>query len=91
MWYYICTFYNYCSIIYLELRILNILTNKHYRKERILKMIKKFTNKHRTFKFAPDNKFISVYVDGRLNGFIFNTDKVIIIDGEEIISSEFFK
>lgn len=54
-------------------------------------MIKKFTNKHRTFKFAPDNKFIKVYIDGRLNGFIFNTDKVIIIDGEEIVSSEFFK
>lgn len=54
-------------------------------------MIKKFTNKHRTFKFASDNKFISVYVDGRINGFIFNTDKVITIDGEEVVSSEFFR
>lgn len=25
-------------------------------------MIKKFTNKHRTFKFAPDNRFIKIYI-----------------------------
>lgn len=54
-------------------------------------MIKKYTTKHRTFKFAPDRRFIKVYVDGRLNGMIFNTDKVIMVDGEKIISSEFFR
>ncbi len=54
-------------------------------------MIKKYTNKRRTFKFAPDNKFITVYIDGKINGFIWNTDKVIKVDGEEVVSSEFFK
>lgn len=54
-------------------------------------MIKKYTTKNRIFKFAPDNRFIKVYIDGRLNGMIFNTNKVIMIDGEEVISSEFFK
>lgn len=53
-------------------------------------MIKRFTNKHRTFKFAPDHRFIRVYVDGRLNGFIWNVDKVIRIDGEEVNCREFF-
>ena len=54
-------------------------------------MIKKYTTKHRTFKIAPNNMFISVYIDGHLSGFIFNTDKIINIDGEEIVSREFFK
>lgn len=54
-------------------------------------MIKNFTDKHRTFKFAPDNRFIKIYIDGRLNGFIWNTDKAICIDGQKIISSELFK
>lgn len=54
-------------------------------------MIKRFTTKNRTFKFAPDNKFITVYINGRVNGFIWNNDKVICIDGEQVVSSEFFK
>lgn len=47
--------------------------------------------KTRTFKVAPDGKFISVYQNGKLSGFIWNCDKKIMIDGEEIISSEFFR
>lgn len=54
-------------------------------------MIKRYTNKHRTFKMAPDNRFIKVYIDGRLNGFIWNNENVIRVDGDEIVSSEFFK
>ena len=54
-------------------------------------MVKKYTTKHRTFKFAPDGKFITVYLDGRLNGFIWNNDKVIVVDGEEVVSNEIFK
>ena len=54
-------------------------------------MIKKFTNKKRTFEFAPDKKFIKVYYCGRLDGFIWNTDTKIYIDGDEVVSSEFFK
>ena len=54
-------------------------------------MIKRYTNKHRIFKMAPDNRFIKVYVDGRLNGFIWNNDNIIRVDGDEVISSEFFK
>lgn len=54
-------------------------------------MIKKFTTAKRTFKFSPDNKFIKVYMNGKLNGFIWNTDKVIVIDGEELKSNLFFK
>lgn len=53
--------------------------------------IKKYTTKHRTFKIAPNNMFISVYIDGQLSGFIFNNGKVIRVDGKEIVSSEFFK
>lgn len=30
-------------------------------------IIKQYTTKNRTFKVAPDNRFIKVYVDGRLN------------------------
>lgn len=52
--------------------------------------IKKYTNKNRTFKFAPDRRFIKVYTNGRINGFIFNTDKEITIDGEKIISKQLF-
>lgn len=54
-------------------------------------MIKKYTNKNRTFKMAPDNRFIKVYINGRLNGFIWNNENVIRVDGDEVVSSEFFK
>lgn len=54
-------------------------------------MIKKYTTKSRSFKFAPDRRFITVYIDGRCSGFIWNTNKAIVIDGEEVMSSEFFK
>ena len=54
-------------------------------------MIKKYTTKHRTFKFSPDKRFITVYIDGRMNGFIWNTDRVIRVNGDEVVSSEFFK
>ena len=54
-------------------------------------LMKKYTTKRRTFKMAPDNRFITVYIDGRGNGFIWNTDTVITINGEKVVSSEFFK
>lgn len=54
-------------------------------------MIKKYTTKRRTFKYSHDKRFITVYIDGRMNGFIWNTDKVIRVNGDEVVSSEFFK
>ena len=54
-------------------------------------MIKKYTTKHRTFEFSYDKRFITVFYDGRMNGFIWNNDKVIMVDGDEVVSSEFFK
>ena len=54
-------------------------------------MIKKYTSRRRFFEVAPGNRFITVYVDGRISGFIFNNDRTILIDGEEVIQSEFFK
>lgn len=53
-------------------------------------MIKKFTNKHRTFKLSPCGRFYSVYVNGRLNGFIWNNNREIIIDGEKLVASNLF-
>lgn len=55
------------------------------------KLIKKYTNKNRTFKLSPDRKFITVYINGRINGFIWNNDKEIMIDGKSVISKDFFK
>lgn len=52
--------------------------------------IKKYTTKNRKFKLAPDGKFIKVYINGRLNGFIWNNDTIIQIDGEAVISSRLF-
>lgn len=54
-------------------------------------MIKKYTNKHRTFKSSYDKRFITVFIDGRMNGFIWNNDRAIYVDGDEVVSSEFFK
>lgn len=54
-------------------------------------LMKKYTTKRRTFKMAPDNRFITVYINGRVNGFIWNTDTAITIDGDKEVSSEFFK
>lgn len=54
-------------------------------------LMKKYTTKTRSFKMAPDNKFITCYINGRVSGFIWNTDTTIRVDGEEIASSEFFK
>lgn len=54
-------------------------------------MLEQYTTKNRAFKFAPDRRFIKVYIDGRLNGFIWNSDVEIMIDGERVKSSEFFK
>lgn len=54
-------------------------------------MIKKYTTKSRTFKFSPDRRFITVYINGRANGFIWNNNKVIRVNGDEVVSSEFFK
>ena len=56
-----------------------------------MSLIKKYTSKNRTFKFAPDGRFIRVYCNGKLNGFIWNNDKVIVIDGDCVVSSEFFR
>ena len=54
-------------------------------------LIQRFTTPQRSFKVAPDNRFITVYVDGRFNGFIFNNDRIIYIGGNEVNASEFFK
>lgn len=54
-------------------------------------LIQKHTTKHLTFKMSSDKRYIKVYVDGRMNGFIWNTDKVIYVNGEPVVSSEFFK
>ncbi len=54
-------------------------------------LIKKYTTKNRVFKFSPDAHFLRVYINGCLNGFIWNCDKIICIDGERIAASEFFK
>lgn len=54
-------------------------------------MIKKYTTKKRSFVFAPDNRYIRVYENGRLSGLIWNCDRKIQVDGDEIKSSEFFK
>lgn len=55
------------------------------------KLMRKYTTKERTFRMAPDNRFITVYISGRINGFIWNTNTVIMIDGVKVVSSEFFK
>ena len=54
-------------------------------------LIKKCTNKRRSFKLSPCGRFYRVYINGRLNGFIWNNDNEIMIDGEKVISSAFFK
>lgn len=54
-------------------------------------MIKKYTAEGFTFKYSSDKRFITVYIDGRMNGFIWNTDTVIWVNGDEVVSSEFFK
>lgn len=54
-------------------------------------LIKKYETKERKFKMAPDDRFITVYIRGRLNGFIWNTNKIVLIDGEEVVSSDFFR
>lgn len=54
-------------------------------------MIKKYTNKSRKLKMAPDNRFITVYINGRMNGFIWNNNNVIRVDGDEVVSADFFK
>lgn len=56
-----------------------------------MSLIKKYTTKSRTFKLSPCGRFYSVYVYGRLSGFIWNNDRVITIDGDKVVSSEFFK
>ena len=51
--------------------------------------MQQYTTKNRKFKFSPDKKFIKVYIDKKLNGFIWNCDKVICVDGEPVVSSAF--
>lgn len=53
--------------------------------------IRQYTTKSRTFKMAPDQRFLTCYINGRVSGFIWNTNTKIMIDGKEITSSEFFK
>lgn len=55
------------------------------------KMMKKYTTKKRRFEFGPDKRFIKVYYNNCLNGFIWNSNRKILIDGESIVSSEMFK
>lgn len=54
-------------------------------------MITKYTTNRRTFKFSFDRRFITVYNDGRVSGYIWNCDRVIYVDGDAVVSSEFFK
>jgi hypothetical protein len=54
------------------------------------KMVAKFTNKHLTFKLSPCGRFYSVKRDGRSQGFIWNCDKEIRINGELVNCKEFF-
>ena len=54
-------------------------------------MIKKYTTKRRCFKLSPCGRFFRVYIDGRLNGFIWNNENVIRVDGDLVVASEFFK
>ncbi len=54
-------------------------------------LVKKYTTKRRSFKLSPCGRFYTVYVDGRVNGFIWNNDKVIRVGGDLVVSSEFFK
>ena len=54
-------------------------------------LIKKYTNKHRTFKLSPCGRFYTVYMDGRMNGFIWNNEKEILVDGDLVTASEFFR
>lgn len=54
-------------------------------------MIERFTTKERKFEMSSDKRFIKVYINGKFDGFIFNNDRVIYIDGEEVVSNEFFK
>ena len=54
-------------------------------------MIKKYSSKNLIFKMSSCKRYISVYVDGIFNGFIWNTDKVIWVNGDEVVSSDFFK
>lgn len=56
-----------------------------------MSLIKKYTTKNRTFKFSPCGRYITVYINGRMNGMIWNNNKVVMIDGEPVVSSEFFK
>lgn len=55
------------------------------------RMVKKYTSKRRSFKLSPCGRFYRVYVDGQLSGFVWNNEKVIRVDGDQIVSSEFFK
>lgn len=54
-------------------------------------MIKKYTTRNRSFKISPDGLLISVYFKGHFKGFIWNTSKIIYVDGDEVVSSDFFK
>lgn len=56
------------------------------------KMIKKYTARGFKFKTAPDGRFISVYDRyNKFKGFLWNNDRVIWFDGDEVAQSEFFK
>ena len=56
------------------------------------KLIKKYTNRGFKFRAASDGKYISVYDrTGRHIGFLWNNDRVIYMDGDEVVQSEFFK
>ena len=53
-------------------------------------LIEKYTSDRMKFEFAPDRRFIKVYINGRFNGFIWNIDRMIVVNGDEVNSSEFF-
>lgn len=54
-------------------------------------LMRRYSTNRRKFKFSPDKRFIKVYLDEKLNGFIWNNDVAIYVDGDKVIASEFFK
>lgn len=66
-------------------------TNMRPRKVSNNAMIEKYTTERRAFGRWPGNRSIWVCIDGRYAFSIWNCDKIVVIDGEEVVSSEFFK
>ena len=53
-------------------------------------MMKKYTTRGRHLEWGPNGRYIRIYYRGRFEGCIWNTDRIITIDGEKVVSSDFF-